>query len=39
MGLDELEVTVRLNKISLFSLTRTPSAARREMLEELRRQS
>jgi hypothetical protein len=39
LGVDEVEVEVRLNSISLFSLTRVPSTARAEMLRELRRQS
>jgi hypothetical protein len=38
LGVDELEVEVRLDKISLFSLTRTASDARAEKLEELRQQ-
>jgi len=38
LGVDEVEVEVRLNNISLFSLTRTPSAARAEILRELRDQ-
>jgi hypothetical protein len=38
LGVDELDVEIRLNGISLFSLTRTPSAARAERLRELRQQ-
>jgi hypothetical protein len=39
LGVEEVDVEVRLNSISLFSLTRVPSTARAETLRELRRQS
>lgn len=38
LGVDEVEVEIRLNNISLFALTRSASAARAEMLRELREQ-
>jgi hypothetical protein len=38
LDVDFMQVQARLNAISLFTLTRTPTAARAEMLEELRRQ-
>lgn len=39
LGIDETEVTYRLNSINLFAMTRRPSEARAEELADLRQQS
>jgi hypothetical protein len=38
LGIDEMEVTSRLNSINLFAVTRTPSEATAEELAKLRQQ-
>ncbi len=38
LGIDETQVTARLNSINLFAMTRTPSAARTKELADLRQQ-
>jgi hypothetical protein len=38
LGIDEMEVTYRLNSINLFAMTRTPSEARTKKLADLRQQ-
>ncbi|MGZ8737286.1 MAG: hypothetical protein ACXWW7_09005 [Nocardioides sp.] len=38
LDVDFMEVQMRLSSISLFALTRTPTAARAERLEDMRRQ-
>ena len=36
LGIDEMEVTARLNSINLFAMTRTPSEATNKELADLR---
>lgn len=38
LGIDEVEVTYRLNSINLFAMTRVPNEAGRKKLADLRRQ-
>ncbi len=38
LGIDESEVTYRLNNINLFAMTRTPSEARTKQLTDLRQE-